>query len=182
MPSDKDPLIDIDIEFEWYDVEVVTTKLEDFFTKVIHGMVHEIFYEILNRTPQATGAYAASWSLSVGSPLVVDRTSMVKTYSFDTLPKSGYLKQKGDHEAIEIALSASVGALTYHGLGQDIYITNGVLNEMGYHYAPDIEAEKVVLRAVNRPGNALARALDQAGIRYEDISTYAASRLSGVTL
>ena len=179
--------VTLDLEFEFDDSDVVAAvdSLEMYFTNVIKGLVKDLFYNILKKTPQYTGAYAASWSLSQGTPFAEDRSALVRsdflsTHMFSNV-EDGFnfgVKQKGDAEAIGIALNASYGALNGWELGRDIFITNGVLDQHGYAYGEDVELGKINLRPVNRPGNAMMASVYHIDLMYQDISEYSGRRFA----
>jgi hypothetical protein len=139
----------------------------------------------------------ASWTMSLNTPKAVNRTGQVPQLigpgqeRIDKYPdgwgglvaeRSGepadMLYSKGSQPGIDVALRESAGwSQTYH-LGDTVYITNGVVNEIGQHYASGVENGDIRLRAVNRPGDAMRRSVDQTLRWYSDMSYRSAARLA----
>lgn len=183
--------ITLDVGFDQAELTALMNELEEEVAAACIGLGIELFESILYRSPQSSGSYAASWTMSLNVPKAVDRRGMVpaseKTMTFNRGGPGydltvGIPYSKGDLPAIELAMAASSGIKSAFRLGDTIWISNGVLNEEGEAYGMDIESGEMMLRAVNRPGDALARSCDYVIRQYGSITQSKLAKLVNKTL
>lgn len=169
----------LEFDCEWEGLDQAFADLEQEVAAVVRGITIEVWNRVLLQTPQYFGRAVASWSYSIGSPMFVDRSKMVP------IPKPagkdmwgikeyapGDIKSKGNVEAIHIANTYNFPVPSSFRLGDDVYIANGS------DHAALLEKPEIHLRAVNRPGQMVARALNYVTNRYgEGVSPQAAIRL-----
>lgn len=153
-------MADVLFDLEWENLDKAFRELELECQSVIRGMSVEFWYRILNQTPQYYGRMVASYSYSLGVPKFVDRSGQV--YSEDVVTR---LRYKGHLDAIRVADASSAGREKRFQLGSTIYISNGVEHGEGA-YSDAVESAGVSLRAVNRPGFMVKRAVDYMVARY----------------
>lgn len=179
-------IFSIDIEWDKKQVEEALDALEGDVRQAIAGVAVELFNNIINRSPQYSGAYAASWTISSNEPKYINRRGQVEGTALKRDEDTGLFIeapfQKGSVPAIDLALRESKGFSEAFRLGDTVWIANGVLNEEGESYGPSIESGTINLRAVNRPGDALQRSLNFVVGRYGEISQQAVVKLKMKTL
>lgn len=134
-------------------------QLENQLDEVARGVVIVFWNNVLVNTPQWTGAMAASWNFTLNAPDPVDRHDEVQSREEEP-------NQRGHPTGIGIANDASRAALNSFKLGDVAYLTNGVTDEHANYYAQGIEDGLQRLRAVNRPGNAVALSLGVIDAKY----------------
>lgn len=172
-------MADLQFDCDWEGLDEAFQALEAEVTEVVRGIAIETWNRVLLQTPQYYGRAVASWSFSIGSPMFVDRSSLV------AIPEAvgedmwgvkeygpGSVKSKGNLEAINIANAyASLAPWTFR-LGDDVFISNGS------DHAGLLEKPEIMLRAVNRPGQMVARTLNYIENRYGDnVTPQSAARL-----
>lgn len=165
----------IEITAEWDNLDTAFAELEKECEEVVRGLTISMWKSILRYTPQYEGRMAASWTYSIGAPVYADRSEMVGAG-----PDRGFRSfipyQKGSRPAIEVANQMGTPSQPMR-LGDVVYISNGVNHGEG-PYSQDIEDGNINLRAVNRPGQPVARTLALVQGRYgADISRAAAGQL-----
>ncbi len=133
--------------------------LENDLDAVARGVVIVFWNNLLVNTPQWTGAMAASWNFSYDMPVPVDRHDLVQSRELPPF-------QKGHPVGIDIANAESARAINNFKLGDVAFITNGVTDEHANYYAQDVEDGLQKVRAVNRPGNAVALSLGKIDAQY----------------
>ena len=135
---------------------------------------------ILVKTPQAHGRLVASWSYSVNSPIIVDRSDWVISNE-DAKAAIPPYRFKGHPDAIRIAYSASEGNASSFKLGDTIYFANGADHGEG-PYSEFIEnisdTDPNWLFYKNKPGYMVKRTLQMIDGRYANgIDDHQASEL-----
>ena len=185
--------IELDVGFDKDQLDKVFFELEDIVESASIGIAIELFNNILNRSPQWSGSYVASWSISLNEPKFVDRSAQALALSkvrFDIDADPEERQQapfsRGSVEPINIALREASGIKQSFTLGDTIYISNGVISRdpgfEDYHYGPDIESSMAELRAANRPGEAVRRSINYVMKRYGDITQNDVIKLKMKTL
>jgi hypothetical protein len=163
------------VKTSWKGLDDEFARIERELTATARGVTVSLWKDILKRTPQWSGAMAASWTYSIGSPVTVSRDHLVdqpddvtgedQEDGEDTLLFGP--KQKGHIEAILIANQASAGAELRFKLGDVVYFGNGVHSDLyGGEYAGPLEAGAFKLRGVNMPGRPAALAIRAMTLRY----------------
>lgn len=174
--------LEVTVDWDEASFDAAFDELERECEQIIRGMAVWLFDNILSRTPQFYGRMVASWSFSSGSPVFVDRSELIPEPAVlstdDTMPTEydeAAIKRKGDPAAIAIAIAENRGKDLSFKLGEIIWLANGADHGEG-PYAALVEAGKVPLRRVNRPGNAVQRTLDIVSARFsEDVTPRAAA-------
>lgn len=182
----KKKIFSIDIDWDHEQVDAEFKRFEEDVRLAVSGIAVTLFKTILARSPQYSGSYVASWTMSVGSPVYANRRGWVPMLL--TMPDDETGEDvaapysKGDRPAIDQAIAESFGFTYKFNLGDTVWIANGVMNEEGDHYGAEIEALKVNLRAVNRPGDALNRSINSMDYKYAEVSAYAVNKLKNQIL
>lgn len=186
--------IELDVAFEKADLDSFFYELEETVEAAAIGIGVELFNNILNRSPQWSGSYVASWSISLNNPKFVDRSAEALSlsplrfdpsiYDPDEPQKAPF--SRGSVEPINIALREAAGITQSFKLGDTIYISNGVTSRdpgwEDYNYGPDIESGHIDLRSVNRPGDAMKRSINYVMKIYANVTQYDAYKLKTKTL
>ena len=145
-------------------------ELEAELEAAARGITVLAWDSILARTPQYTGAMAASWTYSIGNPIEIDRSHAINEEEIGAREINGRWvtsspKGKGDFEAIEVSNVFNIGNDSAFRLGDVVYIANGVDGDDG-PYSAGVEDGSIQLRAVNLPGAPIARTLDMIEARF----------------
>jgi len=148
--------------------EAVRTKAE----QAAVGMAKAALRNVTLHSPQYSGQFAASWNLSIGTPVFTSRQ-----------PTSGTGIEEAYHEesapAIGIAMYANEGALKGFKLGQKIYLANSVSHDEPYSFL--IESNQINFRSVNvSKGRTMGRAYSMLTNRYASIGKAQLAELVGV--
>ncbi len=179
--------IELDVFFDQESLVAALDQLELELEAAARGLSVELFETIVERTPQREGDMVASWTYSLNVEREVNRAGMVPPPAIVPEGEEGEtFYRKGSSPGIEVAMRENAGASDGFELGDTVYIVNGVLDGEGYHYGLQVEAGQIVneegdtlpLRAVNRPGDAVKRSIDQVERRYSEMSDRSAKRLA----
>jgi hypothetical protein len=179
-------MLELKAKWETDSFDAAFDELEKELVNVTRGLFVEIFYGILQRTPQWQGRMVASWTFSLRTPHYVDRShdpSLISSGEIHLDDKHEFQPyQKGSQPAIQVALANSqFRDQDFKRLGDDVFISNGVDHgEGGYSWL--VENGGINLRAVNRPGMPVRLTLDQVQSRYADISQRQAERLKQLSI
>ena len=138
----------------WENLDAAFAELEAECADIVRGMTVEIFKYTLHLSPQSKGVFTSSWQYNLNRPVFWTNPEFAIT------PQETYVK--GSQPAIESALRANAGDDLPFKLGDTVYISNGAEGLDG-EYGNLIEDQKMKLRAENRPGRPLGRAIDRAG-------------------
>jgi hypothetical protein len=168
----------LEFDLNWDNLDQAFEALTVECEKVVRGITVEAWNAVLKQTPQFYGRAVASWTYTIGSPVFIDRSGeMEDTAEFGNMPMS-----KGNPTPIGVANSMNYGASDRFRLGDTVWFANGVDHGEG-PYAGGLESGSIKLRAGNRPGQMVSRALDLMQSRYgQDVSVSAAHRLKGLRL
>lgn len=140
--------------------------------KAAVGMAKAALRNVLLHSPQYSGQFAASWNLSIGTPVYTSRQPIS-----GTALQEAY--QEGSHLPIGVATYANEGALKGFQLGQKIYLANSVSHDEPYSFL--IENNQINFRPVNiSKGRTLARAHNMLVNRYSSIGRSQLAELVGV--
>lgn len=181
----------LDLQMRWGNFDEAFEELEQALTNVARGVTVSAWKSILNRTPQWSGALAASWTYSIGVPQIVDRSHLVtQPTASDPLDneEEGWvhwegLQYAGASPAIQLAKDASLGADAGFKLGDVVYISNGAYSPILGLYAQAIEREEIPLRGVNMPGRPAYLTLRALDVKYgKGISKAAAGQLRNLRI
>ena len=141
----------------WDGLDLAFAELEAECANVVRGMTVDIFKTALHFSPQSKGVFVSSWTYNLNRPVFWTNTEFMgndpETYT------------KGNPEAIDSALQINAGEDTPFKLGDTVYISNGAEGLDG-EYGILIEDGGMKLRAENRPGRPLGRAIDRAATWY----------------
>lgn len=137
---------------------------------VVKGLAQEVWSSILVKTPQMFGRLTASWSYSVNTPIVVDRSSMIisNEEADKAREEQGPFKYRGHPAAIRIAYSMNQGNASSFKLGDTIYFANGADHGEGPYSQAIEEADPQWLRRFNRPGAMVRRTAQAVQAKYEN--------------
>lgn len=172
----------------WENLDEAFAKLEFEVTDTVRGLTVELWNKVLKRTPQFYGRMVASWTYTLNPAEVYDRSDYVRVQEHDA--NTDYMDRfgsfagfmKGHPEAIAIANAESAQKDRAFKLGDTVWFTNGVDHGEG-PYAAKVEFGEIHLRAVNIPGNAVARTIDWAKTNFgDDMSPRVAARLRELTI
>jgi len=173
-------MIEVPITLEWENLDQAFDELEEECRKVVRGITLQAWQFVLRETPQFYGRMAASWSYSLGVPAYTDRSAMIEP-NIPVGAEPPLPRRKGHQEAIDIANQYNAGPVQYFQLGDVVFFANGVDHGEG-PYSASVE-DGYGLRAENRPGQMVRRALDQIGLRYaDDISRRRANELMNLKM
>lgn len=168
----------LEVSIRWENLDEAFAELEAELTLTVRGMSVVLWNSILQKTPQFFGRLVASWTYSLNVPETVDRSSA--TWNGQYVPvdehQSG-ASWAGNLPAIIAANSFNLGKDTAFKLGDVIYFSNGADHGEGA-YADLAEKGLIRLRAVNQPGEMVARTMDWASVHYSNISSDQSRRLS----
>ena len=144
-------------------------SVENESVEVLRGIAVEAFFKVANETPQWTGNAASNWNLSVGSPDFSVSTELLSQYSdsedfgamFGAEFVGGDIKQKGDPEAVSMAVSYNAGRqYQIKSLDLPVYITNSAEGLNGEAYLQMLEENPGnFLRPENNPGHMVQNAV-----------------------
>lgn len=167
--------IEVDADILEDDLDRAFEEIEARLTAVARGYSVHLWTMVLDATPQFFGRMTASWTYSIGTPVFVDRSDMVEVEELPTTVKDQLgldpdqpayrLKQKGHHKAVNIAIEASIPAVSQFKLGDKVFMANGVNHGEG-PYASGVEDGSIRLRNVNRPGRPVKTSVDKMRAEY----------------
>lgn len=161
-------MLEVTMEFDEASLDRAFEELTNDCTQIVRGIAVTAWNQILEQTPQKFGRAAASWTWSYDAPLFLDRSHMIDPMEIeiDDYDDNGFL-YKGHPHAISIAnmFAAPNSNSPKFKLGTTIYFANGVDHGEGA-YAGALEDGSITLRAVNRPGEMVRRALDTIYSRF----------------
>jgi hypothetical protein len=147
---------------------------------VLRGLAVETFNHVVEESAQFTGNLAASWSLSVDSPIAISETSFKSIEPPKTAADrlgSAYLK--GSKPAVDYAKASmrAGGVIGNIYLGKDVWIATGV----PYAQAVREDRHPELQKAFLRPGNTPSDMLEYAATKFRAYGalSYAAARKLG---
>lgn len=162
---------DLEIELEWEGLDEAFAELEQDCTDIVRGMTVWAWNNILQQTPQWSGALVVSWSYSLNAPHYVDRSEDLPpaeggNEGFDEDGQFFINDFMGHHKGyspnIAFANTFNAGNDLRFKLGDTVYISNGRESEDDYAEAIEGQDYGVVrLRSVNMPGRMAGRTLDR---------------------
>jgi hypothetical protein len=168
------------LDLRWRGLDEEFARVEAELAATARGITVSVWKGVLSRTPQWSGALAASWTYSIGSPSVVDRSGLFKV---EWQPGATAPYQKGSHDAIQAANEASKGADTPFKLGDTAYISNGAYSQELGRYAQMVEEGAIPLRGVNMPGTPVTTTLGITSVKYKGgVSRAAAGQLKSLRI
>ena len=178
-------MAEVKLTLSWDNLDEAFASLEREVEDVVRGISVEVFHQITLRTPQYLGRMVASYTYSLNTPIAVDRSFLFGTYdSTGEFVSHPWVQpqSKGSVRAIALAGQYNQGRELKFKLGDTVYITNGVDHGEG-GYSGAVESGAVKLRAVNRPGNAVHRAMVAIGAKYgKKVSHNAALKLRALQI
>lgn len=168
----------LELDCRWENLDQAFDALMAECGSVVQGITAEAWNTVLRQTPQFYGRAVASWTCTIGTPVFVDRSGEIETtFNDETEPVI-----KGNPTAIGLANSHNLGATSGFKLGDTIWFANGVDHGEG-PYSAGLEDGSIRLRAGNRPGHMVSRALDAVQSKYADgVSPASATRLKGLRI